>query len=202
MGMPLVENDETALLLQRREQIRARFQELEGRMHLLKVDMDTPLVDHEGFPRRDIDVWEARKVRTEMIMLRNDYNELMNRAEQILCGSNPNSSRTPVYARPRTPPERESTFRREPIPIGRPFAYIKEISPGSPAEQAGLQVGDEIVMFGNVHIHNHDRLRALPAEIAEDQVVVKVHRHGRQGEVHLTLIPRRGSSVGAYILPL
>lgn len=43
--------------------------------------MDTPLVDAEGFPRSDIDVWAVRHARVKIIELKNDL--------KLLGSSNP-----------------------------------------------------------------------------------------------------------------
>ncbi|KAI5951668.1 NAS2 [Candida jiufengensis] len=41
------------------------------------VDMDSPLVTKDGFPRSDIDVVSIRLIRTHIIRLKNDYKNLL-----------------------------------------------------------------------------------------------------------------------------
>ena len=54
--------------------------EMEAQLSILQsnaVTIDTPLVDSEGFPRADIDVWAVRHARVRIIELRNDLKALM-----------------------------------------------------------------------------------------------------------------------------
>lgn len=56
-----------------------------------------------------------------------------------------------------------------------PFAIIDEVSPNSPASEAGLQEGDLLLQFGEVHSRNHDDFRAisqlLPVAASEGKTV-------------------------------
>ncbi|KAI5964867.1 NAS2 [Candida pseudojiufengensis] len=56
-------------------------QQLNNLFDLLKhqhnVDMDSPLVTKDGFPRSDIDVVSVRLIRTHIIKLKNDYKSLL-----------------------------------------------------------------------------------------------------------------------------
>ena len=40
----------------------------------------------------------------------------------------------------------------------RPFAKVNSIVTGSPADQAGLHAGDEVVKFGDINWLNHEKL--------------------------------------------
>lgn len=48
------------------------------------VGMSGPLVDAEGFPRNDIDVYQVRLARQTIICLQNDHKELMNQIQTLL----------------------------------------------------------------------------------------------------------------------
>ncbi|POV99452.1 hypothetical protein PSHT_13538 [Puccinia striiformis] len=50
-----------------------------------------------------------------------------------------------------------------------PFAKVDMVTPGSPAEQAGLKLQDQIVRFGPLNSQNHDRLQALGKLVAESE---------------------------------
>jgi len=50
----------------------------------LGVGMDKPLVDSEGFPRADIDVYQVRDARHKVACLRNDAADLLNQIESSL----------------------------------------------------------------------------------------------------------------------
>lgn len=46
--------------------------------------MNGPLVDAEGFPRNDIDIYQVRQARQTIICLQNDHKELMNQIQSLL----------------------------------------------------------------------------------------------------------------------
>lgn len=56
-----------------------------------------------------------------------------------------------------------------------PFARVNSIAPSSPAEAAGLQVGDKIINFGPVHSGNHDNLRKLAEVVRRNEGVRQSH---------------------------
>jgi hypothetical protein len=69
---------------------------------------------------------------------------------------------------------------------------ISGTSPGSPAEQAGLQAGDVVTGFGEKKIGNiYDLTDALGAAKAGDKVRIKVKREGKDVEVEATLAERK-----------
>lgn len=49
---------------------------------------------------------------------------------------------------------------------GLPFAKVNSVVPGSPADQAGLRVGDTVREFGSANWLNHERLSKV-AEIVQ-----------------------------------
>jgi 26S proteasome non-ATPase regulatory subunit 9 len=54
---------------------------------------------------------------------------------------------------------------------GRPFAKVNSVVPGSPADQAGLNAGDTIRSFGNVHWMNHERLSKVAEVVQQNEGV-------------------------------
>jgi 26S proteasome regulatory subunit N4 len=54
-----------------------------------------------------------------------------------------------------------SSSRAPPQVLGLPFAKVNSVVAGSPAETAGLKVGDEIRNFGYVNSTNHDGLKRV-----------------------------------------
>ena len=48
-----------------------------------------------------------------------------------------------------------------PETLEEPFARVDSVVTASPADEAGLKVGDEIRNFGYVDKHNHDRLKKV-----------------------------------------
>ncbi len=61
--------------------------------------------------------------------------------------------------------------------LDQPFAKVNSVSPGSPAEQAGLKAGDQIRNFGYVNHANHDNLRKV-AECVQGNEGVSWQQHG------------------------
>ncbi|XP_050421595.1 26S proteasome non-ATPase regulatory subunit 9 [Adelges cooleyi] len=49
-----------------------------------RVGMDDPLVDEQDFPRNDIDVYQIRLTRNQIIRTRNDLKAIMDRIEKSL----------------------------------------------------------------------------------------------------------------------
>ena len=48
------------------------------------MGLDTPLVDQEGYPRGDIDVYRARSQRNRFRVLKTDHKELEGKVEALL----------------------------------------------------------------------------------------------------------------------
>ena len=70
----------------------------------------------------------------------------------------------------------------------RGVPIIRRVQPGSPAEQAGLQAGDEIVAVGNQQVRNHaDLLNALSRYEPGDQVDILVQQDGRNHTMRVRL---------------
>lgn len=50
-----------------------------------------------------------------------------------------------------------------------PFAWISDVIANSPAENAGLKMGDALYKFGHVNYTNHDNLNAI-VELVKNSV--------------------------------
>lgn len=119
------------------------------------VGLIGPLVDSEGYPRADIDLYKVRLARQQINCLRNDYKQVMNQIEIELGkiysktrettnekGNNGDNGETAATA------NNGSLSSSSVSRGGRPFCLVTQVDPGSPAFEAGIQVGDEIVQFG------------------------------------------------------
>jgi len=85
-----------------------------------------------------------------------------------------------------------------------PFAMVDEINESSPAAEGGLQLGDQVLKFGNVE-GGDNLLQRLAAEAQSNQgqaVSVQVMRQG--AKVVLSVTPRiwQGRGLLGYILIL
>lgn len=131
MGMTLPAQDTAAeqvrALMLRKEGIEA---EMEAQFSILKAqncNMQTPLIDEEGFPRADIDVYLVRHARVRIIELRNDHKAIM---DSILNGLQ--GVYNPALAVDMPAPVERSAG----VSLLQPFAKVDAVAPGSPAATA------------------------------------------------------------------
>jgi 26S proteasome regulatory subunit N4 len=123
-------------LIARKDALEAELEQQGSILKANNTDMRQPLVDREGFPRDDLDVWAVRHARVRIIELRNDLAALMDEIAKTL---------ETVYRR--SPPPRaegegttataSSTVSGETaISELLPFARVNGVAPGSPAADA------------------------------------------------------------------
>ncbi len=131
MGMELPSRssatEQVRALILRKESIE---EEIDAQLSILKANdstVHTPLVDEDGFPRADIDVWAVRHARVRLIELRNDLKAIMDSIMKGLQGVyDPNLvPNTPAVT---TSASNSSEFH--------PFAKVDAVSPRSPATAA------------------------------------------------------------------
>jgi 26S proteasome non-ATPase regulatory subunit 9 len=107
--------------------------EISANFSVLKANdakMHGPLVDHEGFPRSDIDVWAVRTARVRIIELNNDLDRVMGEIAIALKGVyNTNAAASP-------PKKIEDKGNESVNADSKPFAKVGAVSPGSPAADA------------------------------------------------------------------
>lgn len=181
------------------------------------VGMNETLVDEEGFPRNDVDVHKVRQARNRIICLRNDLKNLMSQIEQGLHSLHRQSRDGvgPVQEVSSLPPDSEEPLTPDDGDAAA-FAWIDSVAPGSPAHEAGLQVGDRLLTFGTVNRANFGGDLRTVSNIVEScangHVRVEVLRRselpdkpGNKKHVVLTLEPRRWAGrglLGCNIKPL
>ncbi|KAK9130386.1 hypothetical protein Sjap_010873 [Stephania japonica] len=166
------------------------------------------LVDPEGFPRSDIDVHAVRADRNRLAELRNDHKDITSKIEHCLhslhsarltsnVSSSPKSSEaeTPASSHGILPTDTSTTVDVGMITSG-PFAIIDEIADVSPAAEDGLQLGDQILKFGNVE-SGDQLLPRLSSELQSNQgnaIPVIVLRHGTP--INFSVTPRQWHGLG------
>lgn len=131
MGMTLgpkaTAADQVRILMSQKDSIEDA---IKNQFEILKSNnctMQTPLVDAEGFPRADIDVWEVRHARVRIIELRNDLKDIMDSIHKGLQG---------VYD-PSLVLDKAGEGSASSGPQGLdPFAKVDGVAPGSPAAAA------------------------------------------------------------------
>jgi len=175
--------------------------ELETHISILKannVTMQTPLVDVEGFPRADIDIYAVRGARVRIIELRNDLKAVMDAVGKALEG---------IYDPSLTSQQSTQNDSSSERPL-KPFAKVDGVAPGSPAAEAALQRGDLVVKFGQLDENSFksNSLQPLANLVAENEnrsISIRVIRSDKT--VFLTLTPRKDwggrGMLGCHIVP-
>jgi 26S proteasome non-ATPase regulatory subunit 9 len=149
-------------------------EDIKGLYEVLKsqgAGMDDPLVDEEGFPRADIDVYQVRHARHNIRTKSNDLKDLLKKIEAGLHNLH-------AQAREGVGLEQDiaslSTGRENPTP----FARVLVVCSDSPAETAGIKAGDLITGFGSVNSGNFTSLKSI-SEVVE---------HSKEQALTVTLI--------------
>ncbi|EPQ54604.1 hypothetical protein GLOTRDRAFT_116453 [Gloeophyllum trabeum ATCC 11539] len=172
--------------------------ELDAQFSILSANsstMNSPLLDPEGFPRSDIDVWAVRHARVRIIELRNDMTALMDRIARALEGVyDPNIVNG-------TPTSASSAAQQASL---SPFARVDGVAPGSPAATAGLQREDLILKFGSLTGLTSLQPLAELVSLNENRTIkVLILREAEQ--LTLDFTPRKGwggrGMLGCHIVP-
>ncbi|XP_025269355.1 26S proteasome non-ATPase regulatory subunit 9 isoform X2 [Camponotus floridanus] len=202
VDMELQEAKDAVLqLIKDKEKIESTLQALKELLDSNQIDMDESLVDSEGYPRQDIDVYQVRHARHKIICLRNDHKALMKKIEEGLHkvhalaeGSKAQDSVTPNVS---------DSLETETL---EPFLRVNLVSPGSPAEIAGIQVEDLILEFGSIHYRNFKSLTDIGKLVENSRYKVinlKIKRGSNVIVLSLTPRPWVGKGLlGCNVIPL
>ncbi|KAL3535102.1 hypothetical protein ACH5RR_003563 [Cinchona calisaya] len=156
------------------------------------------LLDSEGFPRADIDIPAVRAERHRLAELRNDHKDItetINQNIEVLHSArltSPATKDTDDAGIVGFGPSVNSTTRAMDVDavVSKPFAVVDEITEASPAADDGLQLGDQVVKFGNVEF-GENLLQRLASEVQTNQghaVPLVILRLGAR--IDLTVTPR------------
>ncbi|KHN05758.1 Putative 26S proteasome regulatory subunit p27 [Glycine soja] len=205
---------ETMSLMDKRSALEAEMNSIIARLSQPGAPgLSGNLVDSEDFPHSDIDVPVVRAERRRLAELRSDHNEVTDKINlniQILHSArlgnrsfknsgNDDGSDTQVSSNMDTvasTPSQNVLLIRSPnsmdvnVLISRPFAMVDEIADASPAVEDGLQLGDQILKFGNVEAGDN-LLQRLSSEAQSNlgcAVPVVIMRQGTV--INLTITPR------------
>jgi len=113
--------------------------ELQTQYDILKSHnstMSTPLVDAEGFPRADIDIWAVRLARVRVIELQNDISAIVERIKGAL--EDAAAEDASAIAAPTTNDIRNVSGITNGVNgyETRPFGKVTGVAPSSPASTA------------------------------------------------------------------
>uniref|UniRef100_A0A1I7YBJ3 Nas2_N domain-containing protein n=1 Tax=Steinernema glaseri TaxID=37863 RepID=A0A1I7YBJ3_9BILA len=182
--------EESKRLMDKRDVIDAQLAENEAVLKANNVDMDTKLVDEEGFPKAEIDVYSVRIARHAIITLRNDRKEITEKIEKLVHQ---------IHEERR---EGTASGPAKEIPIvhrttNKPFLRITSVRSQSPADQDGIKKGDEIIQFGPFHGDNFQKLEEV-AKFVKDSLEkpIRVTILRAMRPVRVELKPRLWSGQG------
>ncbi|EER98910.1 hypothetical protein BDA96_02G214700 [Sorghum bicolor] len=157
------------------------------------------LVDAEGFPRSDIDIPNVLAQRRRLAELRNDHKDVTNKIDknlEILHSAKLSRNEQSTSRRSdTTSPSHIGSSQSEPMEEDHvsklPFAMIDEITDGSPASVDGLQLGDEIVKFGNVEAGDQLQERLVSEALSNEDSHVSLVIIRQGSAMNLTITPRK-----------
>jgi 26S proteasome regulatory subunit N4 len=114
----------------------------------------------QKFPRADVDLYKVRMLRQEHAMRKNDAKSLLSdlHAAMVAVHESARNSGTASEGHPRLiaqkAPQTSNSPSADALPSAggepAPFAHIVSVEAGSPADEAGLQVGDELCKVGTI----------------------------------------------------
>lgn len=184
------------------------------------IGINDPLVDASGYPRNDIDIYQVRQARHQIICWQNDLKSIMKQIEQGLhmvhaettAQQQENLGSTKLQAMQIDDEEGSGSGlgllragRSRPVPV-KAIVKVNVVSEGSPAQDAGIALRDEIVEFGTVNASNFRDLSQIAAVVRSCEnknVPVKVRRDGKL--LDLILTPKAWSGrglLGCNIVPV
>jgi len=186
------------------------------------------LIDQDGFPRSDIDLYAVRGARQQVSCLSNDLRDVNRKLDQTLQNLHAlgqeaiaeaiqaeRSERISASAQtspPQLPPPSSSEVsvaHQSQTQNGVPFAEIDAISPDSPAWECGLRRGDRILQIGeatSMSSVTSEVSRFVQNDVTQQQRIPLKVKLLREGYIMLEtdLYPRRWSGqgvLGCHIIP-
>lgn len=172
-------------MIEKKETLEKELADLHAVLTSQNVGMTEPLIDGEGFPRSDIDVYQVRHARSNISRKKNDLKDVMKQIEEGLhCLHGQAHEWVGNKARPNL-----ILLDSHPRANMVAFAKVLVVCEGSPAEEARIKVGDLIAKFGSVDADNFESLATISKVVensANRPLAVMLIRNGEQMQVSLT----------------
>ena len=159
-----------------------------------------PLVDSQGFPRPDLDLYRIREMRQRFNMLNNDHLAIMKEIEREM---------TEYYGESREERGREGREEVEVQAVAarpavrlEPFAWISEVTPDSPAHHSGLLVNDKVTKITSRSEGDFTALTALPTLVQQHIglplvfAILRTNEINQEIEMEVTITPQSWSGPG------
>nr|XP_022319909.1 26S proteasome non-ATPase regulatory subunit 9-like [Crassostrea virginica] len=196
-------SDDMKKLMKKRDEIESEIKALHEVLDSQKgIGMNEPVIDSEGYPRADIDVYTVRHARHKVICLQNDYKDIMKEIEEGLyqIHAEARQKKEETAMEEATPPTDDQQSRLS------PFLVIEKVDEGSPAHTCGICMNDKILKFGSVTSHNFHNLQNIAAVVQHSKdkpLSLRILRNDKEFNVSLT--PKSWSGrglLGCSFLPL
>ncbi|EEH51952.1 uncharacterized protein MICPUCDRAFT_7568, partial [Micromonas pusilla CCMP1545] len=165
------------------------------------------LVDDEGFPIPDVDLYAVRADRGRYATLRNDHDDITDAIERAMASLHAVASATRGVGAVDVNATMNPRAARPPAGTAA-FAVVDEMHGGSPAASAGLRLHDRVIAFGGVErgAENENilpRVAALLAAKEGAEVPVWVTRGTDRVRVFVTPAKWEGRGLlGCHMRPL
>jgi 26S proteasome regulatory subunit N4 len=154
--------------------------------------------------RNDIDLIRVRQIRQRVICLQNDHKALMKQIEEGLIQVHQTTANDPS-----SPSNATTTMASNPILSNKePFLRVDIVSGQSPAETAGLQVGDLVCRIGTIRKDNYRTMQDVASLVNNSEnrsITLLVQRANTKDQQTLTLTPKKWSGnglLGCKLTPL
>ena len=151
------------------------------------VGMSGLLIDSEGYPRADIDIYKVRLTRQRINCLQNDYNSLLDRIEKELIT---------IHQINKDKSNETISIRNDVYKVNnlRAFIKIEHVDLNSPSYEAGLRKEDMIIQFGPCTYLNTKRDLKDIAELVKKSenkiILIKVSRKETEPSTNQSLEKR------------
>ncbi|WWC70088.1 uncharacterized protein I206_104035 [Kwoniella pini CBS 10737] len=197
-------------LMQRKDDIEKEIETLKDVLNSHGVTPQTQLVDNEGYPRGDIDIYAIRHARASLVRLQNDRNAVSDLLAMALQGAFSRPSNSDSQSIPNGNLSHTGTnghvLPAEQWPE-KPIAKVNSVAPSSPASQAGLQPNDLIFDFAGVTHNSQGGIQDIGSIVSRSEgVSLRLLILRGEQRITLNLIPRNGwggrGSLGCHILPV
>jgi len=163
-------------LMKRKNEIESEIASFQQILAANNVGMNEPLVDSEGYPRNDLDIFQVRTARNKIICLQNDHKGIMSQIENGLHRLHEQTRNAEPTNGSKSTDDREMEA----------FVLIKSIQKGAPCDRGGFKVNDQICLFGSLQKSNFRELSDM-VSIISNSVNKEIDVIVRRGSTLLNL---------------
>mmetsp|Transcript_5405 Transcript_5405/g.7029 ORF Transcript_5405/g.7029 Transcript_5405/m.7029 type:complete len:225 (+) Transcript_5405:80-754(+) len=182
------------------------------------VGLSGPLVDDEGFPRADVNLYQVRQQRSRVHCLQTDHKMIMQQIESLMTKLfqsqqvlqeplNKSSSAASTKEQSSPPSSNLVETTAQNWSSLKPFARIEGVLDGSPAHEGDLRAGDLIIRFKDINYTNSRGLQALSSVVKDNigiSIPIEIIRDGEYID-SISIQPHSWSGagvVGCRFIPL